>query len=162
MPNLHPNLHPNVESSLQRSLLQPVRPSLSLMGSMCSCSRLCGTGKRSFTLSLFSSRGMQQTDGLMHCIENFACLHHLHGTILSACIPEPWATYSKQLIGHKFCVVCGGNLFVGDGVYPPPGGGGNCHLAMVPLGWGGTVVPGGWGDGHRGGGRTYIRTNMCE
>ena len=30
-------------------------------------------------------------------------------------------TYSKQLIGHKFCVVCGGNLFVGDGVYPPGG-----------------------------------------
>ena len=33
-------------------------------------------------------------------------------------------TYSKQLIGHKFCVVCGGNLFVGDGVYPPGLGGG--------------------------------------
>ena len=83
LPNPHPNLHPNVESSLQRSLLQPVRPSLWLMGSMCSCSRLCGSRKRSFTLSLFSSRGMQQTDGLMHCIENFACLHHLHGTIRS-------------------------------------------------------------------------------
>ena len=26
---------------------------------------------------------MQQADGLMHCIENFACLHHLHGTIRS-------------------------------------------------------------------------------
>ena len=39
--------------------------------------------KKKFTLSLFSSRGMQQTDGLMHCIENFACLHHLHGTIRS-------------------------------------------------------------------------------
>ena len=26
---------------------------------------------------------MQQTDGLMHCIENFAYLHHLHGTIRS-------------------------------------------------------------------------------
>ena len=51
----------------------------------CGCSAVqdYGTRKRSFTLSLFSSRGMQQTDGLMHCIENFACLHHLHGTIRS-------------------------------------------------------------------------------
>ena len=39
------------------------------------------TLRGSFTLSLFSSRGMQQTDGLMHCIENFAYLHHEHGTI---------------------------------------------------------------------------------
>ena len=31
----------------------------------------------------YTVRGMQQTDGLMHCIENFACLHHLHGTIRS-------------------------------------------------------------------------------
>ena len=63
--------------------VEPVRASVWLMGGMCSCSRLCGTGKRSFTLSLFSRRGMQQTDGLMHCIENFACLHHWHGTIRS-------------------------------------------------------------------------------
>ena len=53
---------------------------------------------------------------------------------ISVCISEPWATYSKQQIGHKFCVVCSGNLFVGDGVYPPGGGGG--HLATVPP-WGG-------------------------
>ena len=51
---------------------------------------------------------------------------------MSVCISEPWATYSKQLIGHKFCVVCGGNLFDGDGVYPPGGGGGDRHLATVP------------------------------
>ena len=44
---------------------------------------------------------------------------------MSACIPEPWATYSKQLIGHKFCIVCSGNLFLGDSVYPPGGGGGS-------------------------------------
>ena len=32
--------------------------------------------------------------------------------------------YSKQLIGHKFCMICGGNLFIGNGVYPPGVGGG--------------------------------------
>ena len=50
--------------------------------------------------------------------------------------------YSKQLIGHKFCVVCGGNLFVGDGVYPPPPPwGGAVTWQQFPPGWGGTVVP---------------------
>ena len=142
MPNLHQNLHPNVESSMQRSLLQLVRPSLWLMGSMCSCSGLCGTGKRSLTLSLFSSRGMQQTDGLMHCIENFASLHHLHGTIRSLYVSVYFRALGdvQQLIGHKFCVVCGGNAAVisllamvsiprGGGVTwqrSPPGVGGNC------------------------------------
>ena len=51
------NPHPNSESSLRQSPLQPVRPSLSLMGNMCSCSRLCGTTRGSFTLSLFRRRG---------------------------------------------------------------------------------------------------------
>ena len=60
--NLHPNPHPNVESSLQQSLLQLVRQSLSLMGNMCSCSRLCGTTRGSSTLSLFRRRGRQKTD----------------------------------------------------------------------------------------------------
>ena len=68
----------------------------------------------------------------------------------SVCILEPWATYSKQQIGHKFCVVCGGNLFVGDGVYPPQGGGGNRHLATVPPGVGGNRRP--WGGGWTWGG----------
>ena len=68
---------------------------------------------------------MQQTDGLVHCIESFACLHYLHGTVRSLYVIVYFRalgdlqTCSKQLIGHKFCVVCGGNLFVGDGVYPP-------------------------------------------
>ena len=74
---------------------------------------------------------------------------------MSVCISEPWATYSKQLIGHKFCVECGGNLFVGDGVYPP-GLGGNRHLATVPPGWGGTVVPGGGGGMDMGGGKVRL------
>ena len=117
------------------------------MGSMGSCSRLCGAGKTSFTLSLFSSRGMQQTGGLMHCIENFACLHHLRGTIRSLYVSvyfRALGNASKRQIGHKICVVCGGNLFVGDGVYPPEGGG-NRHLATVPPGLGGNRRP--WGGG---------------
>ena len=61
-PNLHPNRHPNVEGSLLRSLLQPVPPSLLLMGSMCSCSRLYRTVRGTFGPSLFSSRGKQKTD----------------------------------------------------------------------------------------------------
>ena len=92
---------------------------------------------------------MQQTDGLMHCIENFACLHHLHGTIRSLYVSvyfRALGNVSKRQIGHKFCVVCGGTLFVGDGVYPP----GGVTSQRFPPGWGGTVVPGG-GDGHGGG-----------
>ena len=73
---------------------------------------------------------------------------------MSVCISEPWATHSKQLIGHKFCVVCGGNLFVGDGVYPP-GVEGNRHLATVPPGVGGDRHPlGGMDMG--GGGRFHV------
>ena len=67
---------------------------------------------------------------------------------MSVCISEP--TYSKQLIGHKFGIVCGGNLFVGDGVYPPWGGGSLGNDS--PRGGGGTVVPRGgmdMGDGRQ-------------
>ena len=63
---------------------------------------------------------------------------------MSVCISEPWATYSKQQIGHKFCVVCGGNLFVGDGVYPPRGGGGGLLGNGSPRGGGGGMDRG-WG-----------------
>ena len=72
--------------------------------------------------------------------------------------------YSKPLIGHKFCVVCGGNLFVGDGVYPPGGGGGeggDRHLATVPPGMGRNRRPWG-GDGHGGGGRYVVRCVLCR
>ena len=69
---------------------------------------------------------------------------------ISVCFSEPWATYSKQLIGHKFCVVCGGNLFVGNGVYPPGGGGGGPSLGNVPPQGGGEPSSLG-GDGHGGG-----------
>ena len=69
---------------------------------------------------------------------------------MSVCISEPWATYSKQLIGHKFCVLCGGNLFVGDGVYPPRGGGGASLGNGSPRGGGEPSSLGGgwtWGGG---------------
>ena len=69
---------------------------------------------------------------------------------MSVCISEPWATYSKQQIGHKFCVVCGSNLFIGDGVYPPPGRGGGASLGNgSPRGGGEPSSLG--GDGHGGG-----------
>ena len=100
---------------------------------------------------------MQQTDGLMHCIENFACLHHLHGTIQSLYVSvyfRALGNVSKRQIGHKFCVVCGGNLFVGNGVYPPEGGG-NRHLATVPPGVGGNRRP--WGGWTWGGGRYFVQ-----
>ena len=71
---------------------------------------------------------------------------------MSVCISELWATYSKQQIGHKFCVVCGGNLFVGDGVYPPRGG--TVTWQRFPPGWGGTIVPGGGMD--MGGGKVCV------
>ena len=105
--NLHRNLQPNVESRLQQSLLQPVHPSLSLMGNMCSCSRLCGTVRGSFTLSLCRTRGMHRTDEWMLCIENSAYLYCVHG-----------------MTGHEFCRVCAGKWFVGSGVHPPGGWGG--------------------------------------
>ena len=108
MLNLHRNLQPNVESRLQQSLLQPVHPSLSLMGNMCSCSRLCGTVRGSFTLSLCRTRGMHRTDEWMLCIENSAYLYCVHG-----------------MTGHEFCRVCAGKWFVGSGVHPPGGGGGD-------------------------------------
>ena len=74
---------------------------------------------------------------------------------MSVRISEPWATHSKQLIGHKFCVVCGGNLFIGDGVYPPRGGGGGPSLGNgSPRGGGGPSSLGG-GGGHGGGGGRY-------
>ena len=73
---------------------------------------------------------------------------------MSVCISEPWAMYSKQLIGHKFCVVCGCNLFVGDGVYPLGGD----HLATVPPGGGtGGGEPSSLGDGYGGG-----RFKLCR
>ena len=40
--------------------------------------------ERDLFLSIWThSLGMQQTDGLMHCIDTFACLHHLQCTIRS-------------------------------------------------------------------------------
>ena len=126
--NLHRNLQPNVESRLQQSLLQPVHPSLSLMGNMCSCSRLCGTARGSFTLSLYRTRGMHRTDEWMLCIENSAYLYCVHG-----------------MTGHEFCRVCAGKWFVGSGVQPPPGGGGPSFGDCPPRGGGGPSSLGGGG-----------------
>ena len=70
-------------------------------------------------------------------------------------------TYSKQLIGHKFCAVCGGNLFVGDGVYPPGrGGGGVVTWQRSPPGMGGNRRP--WGGWTWGGGRYVVRCVLCR
>ena len=83
-----------MEGSLQQSPVQPVQPSLSLMGNMCGCLRLCGTARGSFTLSLFRRRGRQNE--WMQCIENFAYLHHVHDTIsIYAC---QRVSQTKQLI----------------------------------------------------------------
>ena len=70
-------------------------PSLSMMGNMCSCSRLCGTARGSFTLSLFRRRGRQKTDEWLQCMENFAYVHYVHGTIsIYACQRE------SQILGQ--------------------------------------------------------------
>ena len=75
-----------VASSLQQSQLQSARPSLSLMGNTCSSSRLCGTVRGRFTLSLFSSRGSQKTGEWMQGIVNSAYLHHVPHTMnIDAC-----------------------------------------------------------------------------
>ena len=68
-------------------------------------------------------------------------------------------TYSKQLIGHKFCVVCGGNLFVGDGVYPPGGGGGGSLGNGSPRDGGESSSLG--GDGH-GAGKVPLVCLPCK
>ena len=44
---------------------------------------------------------MQQTDGLMHCIENFACLHHLHGTIRSLYVSVYFRAMGDQTCGYS-------------------------------------------------------------
>ena len=94
---------------------------------------------------------MQQTDALMHCIENFACLHHLRGTIRSLYVSvyfRALGNVSKRQIGHRFCIVCGGNCSLAV-VSIPLGAGGTVTWQRFPPGWGGTVVLG--GDGHGGG-----------
>jgi hypothetical protein len=69
--------------------LQPVCPSLSLMGNVFSCSIRCRTTRGSSALSLFRRRGRQKTDEWMQCIEAFAYLHYVHGTIsIYACQRE--------------------------------------------------------------------------
>ena len=53
---------------------------------------------------------------------------------MSACITDPWVTYSKQLTGHELCMVCAGKWLVGSGDGRPHWGGG-------------TVAAGGGGGG---------------
>ena len=74
------------------------------------------------------------------------CITHL--CILS-CIPESWVTYSKQLTGHEFHILCAGKWLVGSGVHPSTITGQQPPPPPLPV-WGRTVVPGGrwtWGGG---------------
>ena len=104
-------------------------------------------------MSLFTRRGMRKTNQWMPCIVNFClfplCAWHQQHLCMSACIPDPRATYSKQLTGHEFYILCAGKWSVGSGVHPPLRGG-NRHLATPP-GVGGNRRVGG-ADGHGGGG----------
>ena len=47
-----------------------------------------------------------------------SCAWHSQHLCMSACISEPWATYSKQLTGHEFCIVSAGRWLVRSGVHP--------------------------------------------
>ena len=61
----------------------------------------------------------------MHCEFGLFALrarHHQH-LCMSACIPGPWATYSKQLTGHEFYLACADKCLVRSGAPPPPLGG---------------------------------------
>ena len=75
--------------------------------------------------------------------------HHQH-LCMSACITDPWVTYSKQLTGHELCMVCAGKWLVGSGDTPPPRGGLSLGDGPPPGGGGGRLWGGG-GAGQEGG-----------
>ena len=85
----------------------------------------------------------------VHCEFCFfaSCAWRHQHLCMSACITEPWATYSKQLTGHEFCIVCTRKWLVGSGVHLPPGGG-TINFRQPPLpGMGGnpsSLGGGGW------------------
>ena len=80
------------------------------------------------------------------CLFASCAWHHLH-LCISARIPDPWATYSKQLTGHEFYIVCAGR----NSVRPPGGGGGGVTWRPPP--WdAGNCCPGGGGGWTWGGG----------
>ena len=78
------------------------------------------------------------------CCLSASCTWHPQHRCMSACISEPWATYSKQLTSHELCIVCAGKWLVGGGVHlatappPPPGVGG----IVVRRGGGGMDIGG--------------------
>ena len=123
------------------------------MGNMCSNSRLCGSVRGSFTLSLFSNRGSQKTDEWMQCIENSAsCASHRQQLCVSACIPKPLATNSKQATGYELCTAWADNSLVCSDIHPPlPRGEEIVTWRQSPPRWGGTVVPQGGLDKGAGG-----------
>ena len=89
---------------------------------------------------------MKRCSELWICVICMSAWHHQH-LCMSACITDPWVTYSKQLIGHELCMVCAGKGLAGSGDGPPPTGG-DCHLVTVPpLGGGGGVAREGAGQG---------------
>ena len=127
-------------------LLQPALTSQSLMGNMCSTSRLCGTVRGSSTLSLFSNRGNQTTDGGVQRNEMSACFYHApHTPSVEACrrvSKSFWQPTASKLLavncapyGPK-CLVCGGIL---------PGWGGGPSLAIPSGVWASSLGGGGGG-----------------
>ena len=101
-----PKPAPKRAKHLQRSLLQLARASLSLMGCMPSSSRLCRTVRGSFTLSLFSSRGNQKTDGWLQCIENSACVRHVPHTISIYACQRVSKSVLQPTVSNQFVQVC--------------------------------------------------------
>ena len=86
------------------------------------------------------------------CLFASCAWHHQH-LCMSVCIPEPWATYSKRLTGHEFCIVCAGKWLVCSGVRPPRGDGTVTWQQSPPRVGGGGPLYDRWGwTGHGDGG----------
>ena len=88
--------------------------------------------------------------GATESVHDCSSVKHLTAVhlCLSACIPEPWATYSKQLTGREFSPVSG---LQGVVSIPPVGGGGGGSLGNSLPGMGGNRRPsGGWAWGREG------------
>ena len=93
------------------------------------------------------------------CLFALYAWHHQH-LCMSACIPDPWATYSKQLTGHELHMVRIGQWLFGSGAHPPQGVGGVPSLGDSPP-WGGWE-PSSLGDGQGRGGRVQGRRPVFD